>query len=155
MSRISKRILYYAGGGLVLLVLFWSFVPGSPANVIEKTSSSEYCAGCHLMEDYYETWLKKGHHRQLKCVDCHLPNDNIANHLLWKGITGGWDFVRFHSGFHPDPLTIHSKGKEFVDMNCLRCHEATVAKVHHEDRRCIDCHRNTRHNRIPQMFTEK
>ena len=57
-----------------------------PPRLFAKSESPEFCGSCHVMEAQYETWFHAGAHRRIKCVDCHLPNDNIAPSSMAKGL---------------------------------------------------------------------
>ena len=37
------------------------------------TDKPTACANCHIMNDYYESWLKSSHHAVAVCNDCHTP----------------------------------------------------------------------------------
>ena len=39
-----------------------------------------------------------GAHQNIKCVDCHLPNNNLVNHLFWKSVDGVKDSLAFQTG---------------------------------------------------------
>jgi len=96
------------------------------------------------MESAYEAWIHSGAHRRIKCVDCHLPNDNQAMHYIWKTIDGVKDVVAFHSGKVPEQITLSSHGREVLQANCIRCHEVAVTMIDKE-RKCWECHRRITH----------
>lgn len=99
---------------------------------------------CHVMESAYEAWIHSGAHRRIKCVDCHLPNDNQVMHYIWKTIDGVKDVVVFHSGKVPEQITLSSHGKKALQANCIRCHEVAVTMIDKE-RKCWECHRRITH----------
>src|SRR5262245_49594389 len=39
---------------------------------VEVTSQSRFCNSCHIMDPYYASW-KKGPHKDVECVKCHIP----------------------------------------------------------------------------------
>lgn len=133
-------VLALVGAGLGIFLAF------GPPKLYAKSESPEFCAGCHVMESRYEAWFHAGAHRRVKCVDCHLPNDNLANHLVWKGIDGGRDFITFHTGLFAENIRLTARGARTVKDNCLRCHAETMARVN-EDRNCWVCHRQTSHKK--------
>lgn len=137
-------ILALVGTGLGAFLAF------GPPQLYATSESPEFCASCHVMESQYEAWFHAGAHRRIKCVDCHLPNDTTARHLVWKGIEGGRDFVAFHSGRFADDIRLSSHGAQVVKENCLRCHTETMARVN-EDRNCWECHRRLRHKQTGAM----
>jgi len=54
------------------------------------------------MESEFQAWSMRWHTRRKKCVDCHLPNDNVTMHYIWKSIDGMKDggFLLFPA-WHP------------------------------------------------------
>lgn len=139
-----KKLWFYA---IILAVLFGAggwYVSFGPPKLYAKSSTPEFCAGCHVMEAQYESWRHAGAHRRIKCVDCHLPNDNMARHLAWKNIDGLTDMFKFYSGQVRENIRISDRGAKTVLENCRRCHEETIARIS-DDRRCWDCHRRLSH----------
>ncbi|MBF0510185.1 MAG: cytochrome c nitrite reductase small subunit [Deltaproteobacteria bacterium] len=138
-----KRLLQY----LVILGLLGAGVGGfisfGPPGLYAKSGTPEFCAGCHVMESEYENWFHGGHSK-LKCIDCHLPNDNFARHFTWKGIEGMRDAFDFYSGRVPESITLSDHGAAILLENCRRCHEQMVSLIK-EDRNCWQCHRRLSH----------
>jgi cytochrome c nitrite reductase small subunit len=106
----------------------------------------------YAMESEYESWRHAGAHRRIKCVDCHLPNDNQARHLTWKNIEGMKDMVLFYSGKVSENLRLSERGTRVVQENCKRCHEETIARIS-ADRNCWECHRRLGHKFSGAMET--
>jgi cytochrome c nitrite reductase small subunit len=125
-----------AGAGL--------FVAFGPPGLYAKSAEPEFCASCHVMETHYEMWFHNGGHRNLRCVECHLPNDNPINHLTWKSIDGMKDVWLFYSGKVPERIRLTAHGEAVLEENCRRCHAQLVSLIK-EDRRCWDCHRRLSH----------
>jgi cytochrome c nitrite reductase small subunit len=126
-------------------VLFASMALAVPYYMV-KTGTPEYCVTCHVMETEYESWFYSGAHKQISCIDCHLPNDNFVNHYLWKGLDGMKDVIYFYTGLVPDLIHPSSHAKKTIKVNCRRCHEEMVSRIGTEDMQCWDCHRNLYHN---------
>ena len=147
----DKRKLLQASG-LVVLVLAaaGAYVAFGPPGLYAKSETPEFCAQCHVMEAEYENWFHNGGHSRLKCIDCHLPNDNVARHLTWKGYEGMWDAFVFNSGRVPETIQVSKEGAVIVQENCRRCHEETVARIN-EDRNCWQCHRRLSHRNSGAM----
>jgi cytochrome c nitrite reductase small subunit len=143
------KLLVVAGGAGIALLLFLAL---GPPKLLARSSSPEFCSGCHTMESNYEAWSHAGAHRRGTCVDCHLPNENRGAHALWKTISGLKDAAMFYSGRVPDHIKITAHGKEVLQANCIRCHETTVMFINHE-RRCWECHRRISHKRTGAMAT--
>ena len=74
------------------------FVMFGPPKLMAKTESPDFCASCHVMESQFEAWFHTGAHRSIKCIDCHLPHENIGAYYIWKSIDGMKDAVVFYSG---------------------------------------------------------
>jgi cytochrome c nitrite reductase small subunit len=140
----SKKLWLYAIVLFVFLGGGGAFVLFGPPQLYAKTGTPEYCGSCHVMEAEYEAWRHAGAHRRIKCIDCHLPNDNKIRHLTWKNIEGMTDMFKFYTGQVREDLRISNRGADTVLENCKRCHEETMARVN-EDRRCWDCHRRLSH----------
>jgi len=134
---------------LVLLVILGGAVGGflsfGPPQLMAKTESPLFCNSCHVMESQFEAWFNVGAHRTIRCVDCHLPHENLPAYYVWKTIDGMKDVVVFYSGKTPQNITISEHGKKFVQANCIRCHSERVAMINQE-RNCWDCHRFLQHH---------
>lgn len=135
--------------GAVLLLIFLLF---GPPKLLAKSEHPSFCAGCHVMEAQYEAWAHTGAHRRKMCVDCHLPNDNVGIHYVWKAIDGMKDVVFFYSGAVPERIELTAHGKEVLQANCIRCHEQTVMNINQE-RSCWECHRRIMHTRSGALQT--
>jgi len=129
-----------------------AFLLFGPPRMIELTESPQFCARCHASQD--GDWLHSAH-RGEKCIDCHLPNDNFADHYLWKSIDGGKDVFFHFSGLgdgNNTELTAH--GKKVLQANCVRCHVDMVSHINNK-RSCIDCHRTFSHRRTALTLTRE
>ena len=138
------RWKYLVIGGLILAVI-GIFLAFGPPHLMARTETPEFCASCHVMEAEYQAWQHQGAHRRERCIDCHLPHDNLASYYLWKSIDGMKDVVFFYSGHVPDRIEVSERGQGFIQDNCIRCHTETVAKMLQTDRNCWDCHRQLQH----------
>jgi cytochrome c nitrite reductase small subunit len=129
---------------LLFAVLFFiPFAVLGSSNSPDKPKS-ENCIRCHTMESEYEAWMHSGAHRRKDCVDCHLPNENIAVHYLWKSIDGLKDVLVYHSGRIPEQIKISSHGETVLQNNCIRCHETAVMLMD-QTRKCWGCHKRISH----------
>ncbi len=123
-----------------------------PPNLLVKSSQPQFCVGCHVMEAEYAAWIHAGAHRSNRCVDCHLPNQNMAVHYLWKSIDGLKDAILFYSGQVSDDIELTDHGREVLQANCIRCHEQTVSMID-QNRHCWACHRQIQHSRSGTILT--
>jgi len=130
-------------GAVVIIIIL--FVLWGPPAVMDKTSTPDFCNLCHVMNYHHDAWFMTGLHRNIKCVDCHLPNRGFISHYVWKGIDGMKDVIFFHADLIAEPIEISSHGKETIQDNCVRCHDGMVAIINTEDRYCWDCHRRANH----------
>jgi len=140
MKKSTKVILFLAIAGAAVIL----FLSLGPPKLLAKTSSPDFCMGCHVMEANYEAWIHAGAHRRKKCVDCHLPNENVGLHYAWKSIDGFKDALFFYSGRVPEQIRLTSHGQNVLQANCIRCHQTTVEFIDH-DRKCWGCHRRIAH----------
>jgi len=152
MSSSLKKICWFLLGAAATIALLGVFAAFGPPGLYAKSETPEFCGSCHVMESQYEAWFHAGAHRRQKCIDCHLPNDHFANHLVWKSLDGLKDAAKFHLGLVSDDMRISAHGAQVVQANCLRCHEETMARTK-EDRKCWDCHRRLSHKRAGGIIT--
>lgn len=148
MKKSIKVILFLViACTATLLFLFLG-----PPKLLAKSSSPDFCMGCHVMEANYEAWIHSGAHRRNKCVDCHLPNHNIGIHYIWKSLDGLKDALIFYSGKVPEQIRLTSHGEKVLQANCIRCHQTTVEFINH-DRKCWACHRRIAHKQSGTIET--
>ena len=139
--EITRKRISIAAAGLLAL----GVVSFAPHGLMDQTARPAFCNLCHPMNDQYTAWLLTGVHRGIRCVDCHLPNDNPVNHLVWKGIDGTKDVVSFFSGVYPDHITATNHAKRVIQENCVRCHGEMVSRITTDTMRCWSCHRRMDH----------
>ncbi|MCJ7603061.1 MAG: cytochrome c nitrite reductase small subunit [Desulfobulbaceae bacterium] len=144
MGVKKKKIGLYVLAILIVGVVAFLFLMLGPPKLLAKSESPVFCAGCHVMEAEYDAWAHTGAHRREQCVDCHLPNQNVALHYAWKSIDGLKDTLVFYSGKVPERIMITAHGQEVVQLNCIRCHETTVQNID-QQRLCWSCHRRIAH----------
>ena len=143
-SFLSGRRLKIAAIATTALALLALFILLGPPQLLAKSESPEFCASCHVMEDQHSAFMHSGAHRRNKCVDCHLPGDNVAMHYIWKSIDGMKDVLFFHSGHVPERITLSDHGAKVVKANCIRCHSELVSQMD-TSRNCWSCHRRITH----------
>lgn len=129
------------------------FMALGPPRLLAKSETPDFCGSCHVMEAEYDAWAHAGAHRRKVCVDCHLPNDNLAVHYIWKSIDGMKDVLFFYSNHVPDRIEISAHGQKVVQANCIRCHETTVAHID-QNRLCWQCHRRIAHRGVGSIQTQ-
>ncbi len=138
----TRTVILGAVLGLTVLGVFLAF---GPPELFARSEEPEFCGGaCHPMEANYESWFHEGPHRQVKCVDCHLPNTSTPRHLWQKGLDGVHDLWVFSTDQVPDEIELSERGQSVVQENCLICHGAMTTHIDQE-RTCWDCHRGMSH----------
>ncbi len=147
--KMILRIVIVAGLVVVAVAIF---LLHGPPKLLAKSESPGFCASCHVMESEFESWAHEGAHRRKLCVDCHLPNENVAIHYVWKSIDGLKDIAFFYSGRVPEHIKLTSHGEKVLQANCIRCHKETVEFMDH-DRKCWECHRRIMHKRSGSIET--
>ncbi|ACD94766.1 cytochrome c nitrite reductase small subunit [Trichlorobacter lovleyi] len=141
LSYTQKQALLIA---VVCCALLGLYLTLGPPHLLAKSESPDFCASCHVMEAQHTAFMHAGAHRRFKCVDCHLPNDNLASHYIWKSIDGMKDVLFFYSGKVPEKITLSEHGAKVVKANCIRCHETLVSQMD-TSRNCWSCHRRVTH----------
>ena len=143
---MTKTPLIVALAAAVIALGVFVFVTDTPAMM---GSNAEPCANCHVMDAAYENWFHAPHEKWAECVDCHLPHENVFAYYFAKGKTGMHDVYVFSTGQTPELIRANEETKEWVQHNCIRCHEDAVefimAGSQPLDRNCWDCHRNVAH----------
>ena len=120
------------------------FLAFGPPALLAKSESPAFCASCHVMEDQHKAWAHSIH-KNIKCVDCHLPNTGPIRHYVWKGIDGMKDFAYFHTKTYKEPIALSAHGKKVVQENCTQCHAGVIDHMMDKKRQCWDCHRKQTH----------
>lgn len=150
-GKSGKTRRYLAIFVAVGLVTFLYLLLGPP-ELLARSEAPIFCGGCHVMEGEYEAWAHAGAHRRKLCVDCHLPNENVALHYFWKSVGGMKDLVLFYSGVESEHVKISAQGAEVLQANCIRCHSSAVEFID-PDRKCWECHRRLPHRRSGAIAT--
>ena len=148
----ARTTLVYFGVFVLAAATLAFFVAFGPPRLYSKSESPEFCGSCHVLQPEYEAWFHSGAHQNIKCVDCHLPNNNLAIHLFRKSVDGVKDTLAFHTGFVSETIRISDHGAAVVLQNCQRCHSEVISRIN-EDRRCWDCHRRMSHKRTGALST--
>ncbi len=107
------------------------------------------CANCHIMQDYYDTWVKSSHHHVAGCVDCHLPHDTVHKYMA-KADNGFFHSMAFTLDNFHEPIQIKARNRRIAQDNCVACHLDVVHEMLPESpggetQRCIHCHAGVGH----------
>ncbi|MBF0619054.1 MAG: cytochrome c nitrite reductase small subunit [Candidatus Omnitrophica bacterium] len=149
-GALSKSFLVVTciSTGLVLGLGIFIFVYAKGYSYL--TNDPKACANCHVMQDYYDSWVKSTHHQAASCNDCHLPHPIIEKYLA-KGRNGFNHSKAFTLQNFPEPIRITKANLDSLQHNCIECHSTMVSGIAaHQDvgngqARCTQCHRSTGH----------
>ena len=144
LFRSPRHLRFTILFAILAVTAVTAFLLVGPPQLLAKSESPTFCAGCHVMEEQHTAWSHAGAHRRVRCVECHLPNDNFATHYVWKSIDGMKDFVYFHTGMVSERIALTGHGAKVLQSNCIRCHEQAVSQMD-TTRECWSCHRQLRH----------
>ncbi|MFH0759437.1 MAG: SUMF1/EgtB/PvdO family nonheme iron enzyme [Bacteroidota bacterium] len=125
-KKFGGKVLF-AGILLATLLIFL----GNKA--VEKTSSDDFCASCHIHPHSTQSWKLSTHYDNKRgihvhCVDCHLPPHG-EGYLTEKTKTGLRDVW---GKLFKDPASLNWEAKSQIDY----------AKHHVFESSCIKCHQN-------------
>lgn len=164
--------------GFVLAILIALF----SAAQIENTNKVSFCASCHEMKIFKETWAKSAHgtiHKgaiRAKCVDCHLPHEGLVKYLITKAAYGMNDYYAHVTG---KKATIKhwiehwKKKKPYVhkayESGCKVCHKELIgngipikAIIAHKayligetKKTCVSCHYMVGHGDLLATLMQK
>lgn len=147
-KKRKKRLIILGSLAVIFLIVM--------AGAVEFTSHSGFCASCHFMQPYFDSW-ETSTHSQFECSKCHYPPEGGVRSKLRKKIEGLVMVGRYWT-----KLYVKSKPwAEIKDENCLQsgCHEKRLLQgkttfnkvvfdhtVHFEDLKrgkqlqCVSCH---------------
>lgn len=141
---LKGNSLKLLAGGFIVGVGFFVFT-----NLFLHVSGTKFfCGQCHSMKHEAETFAVSSH-RELDCVECHLPHDNDAHYFFEKGRTGMIDMYHEIMRDYPNRIKLDADARKMVAENCLRCHESTMSYVStapggsQDD--CLKCHSRIAH----------
>ncbi|STP12770.1 cytochrome c-type protein [Helicobacter mustelae] len=120
------------------------------------SNDSSACNNCHVMNEVYDDYNKSPHKSVAQCVDCHLPHGFVKKWAA-KAQSGVGHMMAFTFDKNlPTHFEANEKTKQWVQENCVRCHEDYVKNVvdptlraSHQDKslRCVSCHKDVGHKR--------
>jgi cytochrome c nitrite reductase small subunit len=115
------------------------------------TDDPAACANCHVMQEYYDAWLKSSHRTAAVCNDCHTPA-GLALRYATKANNGFWHSFAFTTGRFPEPLQITARNQEIAQESCEKCHAEILVAMdgphgHNQPLRCARCHHSVGHLR--------
>ena len=145
---LAMRLALGAAIGIVAGVGCYTFVYAKGGSYF--TSSPAACANCHVMQEYYDGWVKSTHRSVAVCNDCHTPAGFVAKYAT-KASNGFWHSFAFTSGRFPEPLQITARNRRIAQNACDKCHADLVADISGPHRgvelHCARCHGGVGHMR--------
>ncbi len=154
--RVPVIVLLGVLTGIGLLVLRIS-------NAVSYLSDDPVtCVNCHVMAPQYATWQHSSHTRVATCTDCHVPHDNVVKKYMFKASDGLRHAYVFTLRLEPQVIRIRDAGRQAVQDNCIRCHQAMLWRItagtvsvrdaeHGGGHLCWDCHRETPHGTVNSL----
>ncbi len=149
-GRVAETILLGALVGLAAGLGIYTFVYAKGASYL--TNDPAACANCHVMQEYYDGWLKSSHRAAAVCNDCHTPHALLPKYAT-KASNGYHHSFAFTSRRFPDVLQIKPHNLEITEHACRRCHGDVVeaidapAAAHSGEVSCVRCHAGVGHAR--------
>lgn len=137
-----RLAIFFALG--LLVGLFVLLVRASRA-LSYLSDDPEVCINCHVMDNAYATWRHGSHAYVAKCVDCHLPHDNLVRKLAFKAMDGSRHSYVFTFRLEPQVLHLSEAAIPVIQANCIHCHQDQFQMIRLagvSERRCWDCHKN-------------
>lgn len=115
------------------------------------TNNPAACANCHIMQEYYDGWIKSSHRAVAVCNDCHTPLGFVGKYTT-KASNGFWHSFGFTTGRFPEPLRIKPHNRQVTEQACQKCHFEIVQAIegpHAETSAlsCVRCHGPVGHPR--------
>ena len=106
------------------------------------------CGACHSMDLAYSRW-QASNHKQFVCIECHLPDTNLAGQITFKIKSGLNDLYHETLKTYSNAMVLSPEDREVANGNCLRCHFSTVQNtpMGAGGADCLKCHRYLVHQR--------
>ena len=129
------------GGYTFLYARGYSYLTNNPAA----------CSNCHIMQEYYDGWVKSSHRAVAACNDCHTPASLLPKYAV-KASNGLWHSFAFTSGRFAEPIQIKPRNREVTERACRHCHQDIVVAIEGPHRAagdlpCVRCHDSVGHLR--------
>ena len=143
LARVTLGVAFGAAIG----VGAYTFVYAKGGSYL--TDRAEACANCHVMQQYYDGWIKSSHRAVAVCNDCHTPGGLLAKY--WTKTSNGYHHsFAFTTGRFPDILQIKPQNREIVESACQKCHQTIIEAIEgpHRDSSslsCVRCHASVGH----------
>ena len=122
------------------------------------TNNPQACSNCHVMQEYYDGWVKSAHHTVAVCNDCHTPH-TFAGKYATKMENVFFHSLAFTSGRFPDNIIIRERDFRVAESTCRDCHRAittAIAGPHNtKTKTCIRCHFDVGHSAAGFVMSDR
>jgi cytochrome c nitrite reductase small subunit len=112
--------------GVTVGLGFYTFVYARGYSYL--TNNPQACANCHVMQEYYDAWIKSPHRAVAACNDCHTPH-NFAGKYETKVENGFFHSLAFTSGRFPDNIFIRPRDERVTESTCRSCHAQITTAI--------------------------
>ena len=149
-GRVAETMALGALVGLAAGLGIYTFVYAKGGSYL--TNDPAACANCHVMQEYYDGWLKSSHRAVAVCNDCHTPHALLPKYAT-KASNGYHHSFAFTSRRFPDVLRIKPHNLAITEHACRRCHADVVEAIdtpeatHGGEVSCVRCHAGVGHAR--------
>lgn len=150
----------------VIAIGFFIYLVNASKALSYLSSDPKACINCHVMNTQYATWQHSSH-KDISCVQCHLPTDSMVNKYISKARDGWNHSVAFTLNTYSNAIKISDDGARRVQENCISCHSNLVStlmsnadKNHNfkegevrSGRKCWECHKSVPHGQVRGLTT--
>jgi len=162
----SRFLVISALGVFFIAVGLFIFLLNESKVLSYLSKDPKACINCHVMNTQYATWQHSSH-KEITCVECHLPTDSFINKYVAKARDGWNHSVAFTLNTYKNAIQISEDGARRVQKNCISCHSSLVSTIvsnsdmNHNykegevetGRKCWDCHKNVPHGKVRGLST--
>ncbi len=168
--------------GFIVGVFVAAIVGLISASQLIHSNKVSFCASCHEMKVFYQTWVKAAHglnHRgvvRAKCSDCHLPHEGIIKYLAAKIFYGVNDMYVHLTGAKAsaEHWVEHWKHKKpyvhkAYESGCKECHKELIGNgipikaitahkaylIGETKKTCVSCHHTVGHGDVLAALLEE
>ncbi|SEL72535.1 cytochrome c-type protein NapC [Colwellia chukchiensis] len=174
-TTVAGAVIFFIVG-----IIFW----GGFNTAMEATNTTEFCIGCHEMEDnVYQEYKPTIHYSnrtgvRAGCADCHVPKPWIhkmvrkveASKEVFSWLTGKLDTKeKFNEHRFDLAKSVWTAMKETDSRECRNCHnfesmnpefQKPRARKQHLNafetgQTCIDCHKGIAHHNVRDQLSDE
>lgn len=138
----SQRLFFFSLYAIVPFLIgmgIYTFIYAKGASYLTNDPSA--CANCHVMQNYYDGWIKSSHRAVAVCNDCHAPQGILPKYYT-KASNGFWHSYAFTLNNFPENIQIKKSNLDITKEACKHCHFELTESIsaHGTESDCIRCH---------------